>query len=105
MGTGNPFKPVSEEEKKRRAKLKLDHEVALKEVAELNKKCLNDSKFVKYKEKYLKLEELTIEMLKNYQEPDVVKYATTVKIALAKLNQLGFLLHDINIDNRPKGKK
>ena len=101
----NPYDPITEDEKKLQAKQKIDRDKNLKEAELAAKKCLNNKDFVKYKEKYAILEELTIESLKSYEEPDVIKYATTVKVMLAKLNQLGLLLSAVNLDNKPRGKK
>ena len=101
----NPFKRPTAEEQARIDARNKEKEKLQKEVEELASKCLNDSKFIKYREKHLKLENLVIGYLKVYEEPDVVKYATTVKVAFAKLNQLGLLLHDIRLDNRTRKEK
>lgn len=101
----NPYRKPTEEDKALAEKKKKDLEKIRKEAEALANKCINHSSFVKYREKYLKLRELTIDSLINYEEPDPLKYAFGVRTALTKLHQLRLLLDAVNLDNRPKGKK
>ena len=101
----NPFhKPTTEEMKLTEKKIR-DLEKIRKEVERLANRCVNDEKFVKYRDKYLKLRALTIDTLIDYEEPDPLKYAFGVRTALTKLHQLRLLLNAVEMDNRPRGKK
>lgn len=101
----SPYAPVTEEEKKLAEKKKKELEKVRKEAEALANKCINHKDFVKYRDKYLKLKTLTIDSLIEYEEPDPMKYALSVKVALAKLHQLKLLIRDVEVDNRPRGKK
>ena len=100
----NPYRKPTEEEAAFFAKREKDMEKLRKEAEVLANRCINDKIFVKYREKYLKLRELTIDSLINYEEPDPMKYAFGVRTALTKLHQLRLLLDTVEIDNRPRKK-
>lgn len=101
----NPFRRLTEEEKKLAEKKAFDLKKAQEEAEEQANKCLNHKEFVRYKEKYERLKQLTIDYLIDYDDPDHMRYAFNVRIAFAKLHQLKLLIHDVQVDNRPRGGK
>lgn len=100
----NPFGKPSPEEKRLQEKKQKEREKVFKEAEALANKCLNHVDFVKYRDKYEKLKQITIDSLIDYEDIDPIRYAFNVRTAFAKLHQLKLLIHDVNVDNRPRKK-
>ena len=101
----SPFHKLTMDEMALAEKRARELEKVRNEAEEAANKCLNNKDFVKYRDKYERHKVSIIEHLIDYEEPDPMKYAIAVRVALAKLHQLRLLLHDVTVDNRPKGKK
>jgi len=98
----DPFRKVTEEEKKETQKNreKISRDVA--EVQELAIACLTDEKFVAFRKKYEKLERNTISALIKYVNPNPVEYAFNVRRMLDNLGQLKELLTGVRSAVRSK---
>ena len=98
----NPYKPLTQEDKDIAEKKRIEAGKLLKEAQELANKCLNSIDFVRYKNRYEKLERDTIDTLIDFNEPDPMKYAFNVRRALDELRQLRLLLRQVENDSRER---
>ncbi len=104
MAKDNQFRTPSKDEIELRANREKDRQKALKEAEALANKCINSKDFVKYRDKYVALERVTIDALIDFNDPDPIRYAFGMRRMADELRQLKLLLHDVNVDNRPKPK-
>lgn len=94
----NLFTPLSSQERKQLVQNRESARKARLQSIEQARKCLGFKEFKRYKEKYLKSREFTINALLELREPDPVKYAFKVQEMLGKLRSLGTLLNSVEKD-------
>ena len=101
----NPYDPVTPEDKAKAEKLKQEQEKARREAEDLANQCLTDEKFVKYRNRYILLEKLTVDRLIEYNDPDPIQFAFNVRRTIDELRQLRLLITSVERDaKKAKGK-
>jgi hypothetical protein len=101
----NLYSEPSKEEKAQQEAQKREIEAKFKAVTEIAAKCLDDAKFLKYRQEFEKLESLTLRYIEEYpanEEP--IKDAYQIRAAVNKLGVLRLLLRMVERDNK-RGNK
>lgn len=104
MDRNKPFRKQTPEIKEAiAAKIKAREDLR-KEVEIQGNKCLNSKLFVNYRDKYVRLERLTTDLMIEYNNPDPIEYAFNMRRMADELRQLRLLVNNVNSDNRSRKK-